>query len=98
MILDQLTERDLQAVLFVCGRNLDNEQGEKIMNSWNDAGHIIANHTYSHLNYNNPTNDFEKFRNDILRCDSLINSYDNFQKYFRFPMLKAGEQEKKEIQ
>jgi len=95
MILDQLTERELQAVLFVCGRNLDNEQGEKIIQSWNNAGHIIANHTYSHLNYNNSTNDFEKFRDDILRCDSLISGYKNFQKYFRFPMLKAGETREK---
>jgi peptidoglycan/xylan/chitin deacetylase (PgdA/CDA1 family) len=95
MILDQLTERELQAVLFVCGRNLDNEQGEKIIQSWNNAGHIIANHTYSHLNYNNPNNGFEKYRDDILRCDSLISGYKNFQKYFRFPMLKAGETREK---
>ena len=95
MILDQLTERELQAVLFVCGRNLDNEQGEKIMQSWSNAGHIIANHTYSHLNYNNPNNGFEKYRDDILRCDSLISGYKNFQKYFRFPMLKAGETREK---
>jgi peptidoglycan/xylan/chitin deacetylase (PgdA/CDA1 family) len=95
MILEQLAERDLQAALFVCGRNLDNEQGEKIMQSWNDAGHIIANHTYSHLNYNNPKNDFKKFRDDILKCDSLISGYKSFQKYFRFPMLKAGDTREK---
>ena len=95
MILDQLTERDLQAVLFVCGRNLDNEDGKKILERWDKAGHIIANHTYSHFNYNNPKNDFEKYRDDILRCDSLISGYKNFQKYFRFPMLKAGETREK---
>ncbi|MDZ7624581.1 MAG: polysaccharide deacetylase family protein [Ignavibacteriaceae bacterium] len=95
MILDQLTERDLQAVLFVCGRNLDNEDGKMVLESWDRAGHIIANHTYSHLNYNNPKNDFEKFRDDILRCDSLISGYNNFQKYFRFPMLKGGETREK---
>ena len=91
MILDQLAERDLQAVLFVCGRNLDNEEGMKILESWDNAGHIIANHTYSHFNYNNPNNDFEKYRDDILRCDSLISGFRNFQKYFRAPMLKSGE-------
>jgi len=95
MILDQLAERDLQAVLFVCGRNLDNEDGKRVLESWDDAGHIIANHTYSHLNYNNPKNDFEKYRDDILRCDSLISVYKNFQKYFRFPMLKGGETREK---
>ena len=95
MILDQLAERDLQAVLFVCGRNLDNEDGRKVLESWDNAGHIIANHTYSHFNYNNPNNDFEKYRDDILRCDSLINGYKNFQKYFRAPMLKSGETKEK---
>lgn len=95
MIVDQLEERDLQAVLFVCGKNLDNDQGKKIIQNWNDHGHIIANHTYSHLNYNNPKNDFEKYSSDILRCDSLINHYSNFNKYFRFPMLKAGETREK---
>jgi hypothetical protein len=95
MILDQLTERDLQAVLFVCGRNLDNEAGKKVLESWDDAGHIIANHTYSHFNYNNPNNGFEKYRDDILRCDSLISGYKNFQKYFRAPMLKSGDTKEK---
>lgn len=95
MILDQLAERDLRAVLFVCGRNLDNEQGEKIIQSWDDEGHIIANHTYSHFNYNNPNNSFEKYSDDILRCDSLISGYKNFKKYFRFPMLKGGETREK---
>jgi len=95
MILDQLEERDLQAALFVCGRNLDNEAGKKVLESWDDTGHIIANHTYSHLNYNNPKIDFEKFRDDILKCDSLVNHYSNYKKYFRFPMLKGGETSEK---
>lgn len=95
MILDQLAERDLQAVLFVCGRNLDDEDGRKVLVSWDNAGHIIANHTYSHFNYNNPKNDFDKYRDDILRCDSLISGYKNFQKYFRAPMLKYGNTKEK---
>ena len=95
MILDQLEERDLQAVLFVCGRNLDSEDGRRVLESWDDAGHIIANHTYSHFNYDNPNNDFEKYRDDILRCDSLISGYKNFQKYFRAPMLKSGDTKEK---
>jgi peptidoglycan/xylan/chitin deacetylase (PgdA/CDA1 family) len=95
MILGQLVLRDLQAALFVSGRNLDNEDGRKVLESWDGAGHIIANHTYSHLNYNNPNNSFEKFKDDILKCDSLINRYSNYKKYFRFPMLKGGETREK---
>jgi len=95
MILNQLAGRDLQAVLFVCGRNLDYEDGKKVLESWDNVGHIIANHTYSHFNYNNPNIDFEKYRDDILRCDSLISGYKNFQKYFRAPMLKSGNTKEK---
>ena len=46
MILDQLKEYNLQAILYVCGKNLDNPEGRNILESWDKAGHIIANHTY----------------------------------------------------
>ena len=91
LILNQLEDFNLQAVLYVCGKNLDNEDGKKVLDSWDRAGHIIANHTYSHLNYNNPKNDFEEYKADILKCDSLIRNYNNYQKYFRAPFLKSGE-------
>ncbi len=53
MILNTLKTNNLQAVLYVCGERLDNPEGKKILESWDKAGHIIANHTYPHLNYNN---------------------------------------------
>jgi len=95
LILNQLEDHNLQAVLYVCGKNLDNEEGKKVLESWDRTGHIIANHTYSHLNYNNPKNYFEKYKIDILRCDSLIHTYNNYQKYFRAPFLKSGEMKAK---
>lgn len=91
MILDQLKEHNLQAVIYANGGSLDNPGGKKVLESWNNAGHIIANHTYSHLNYNNPENSFEKYKQDIIRCDSLINGYTGFRKYFRAPYLKYGD-------
>ncbi len=91
MILKQLKDHNLQAVLYVCGKNLDSPEGKEVIKSWDEAGHIIANHTYNHLNYNSTKNDFEKYKNNILRCDSLINSYKNFKKYFRAPFLKYGD-------
>lgn len=91
MILDHLSEKHLQAVLYVCGKNLDNPEGKKVLESWNNAGHIIANHTFNHLNYNDTSISFNKYRNDILICDLLINKYKNFRKYFRAPFLKYGQ-------
>ena len=95
MILDTLKANNLQAVLYVCGERLDNSEGKKILESWDKAGHIIANHTYTHLNYNSKKNTFEIYRADFLRCDSLINGYKNFQKYFRAPYLKYGDTKEK---
>jgi peptidoglycan-N-acetylglucosamine deacetylase len=95
MILDQLKEHKLQAILYVCGRNLNNKKGRQILENWDKAGHIIANHTYNHLNYNNAENNYDKYTNDILRCDSLINGYSQYQKYFRAPFLKYGDTKSK---
>lgn len=91
MILDHLKENKLQAILYVCGKNLNNPEGKNIIESWDKAGHLIANHTYNHLNYNSEKNNYDKYKNDILRCDSLINGYRNYKKYFRAPFLKYGE-------
>ena len=95
LILNQLEDFNLQTILYVCGRNLDNEEGKKVIESWDNAGHIIANHTYSHLNYNNPKNGFDTYKDDILRCDSLISNYKNYQKYFRAQYLKSGDTREK---
>ena len=95
LILWQLEDHNLQAVLYVCGKNLDNENGKLVLESWNKKGHIIANHTYNHLNYNNPNVNFDKYRTDILKCDSLIRSYSHYEKYFRAPYLKSGDTKEK---
>jgi peptidoglycan-N-acetylglucosamine deacetylase len=95
MILECLKEHKLQAIFYVCGKNLDNAAGKNILESWDKSGHIIANHTYNHLNYNSEENTYEKYKNDILRCDSLINCYKNYHKYFRAPLLKYGDTQEK---
>jgi len=79
----------LKAAAFICGRLVDNEVGKRILQAWNDAGHLIANHTYSHWYYHR--RGAEEFEADILRCDELIKNYPRFAKLFRFPFLKEGD-------
>ncbi len=79
----------LKAAIFVCGMRVDNEQGKRRLRDWNDAGHIIANHSYSHLYY--PRVDFDKYTADILRGEEVISGFSRFRKLFRFPYLKEGE-------
>lgn len=90
MILNQLKENNLQSILYVCGKNLDNEKGRQILETWDKAGHLIGNHTYHHLNYNKEEMTFQEYTNDIIKCDSVINRYKNNTKLFRAPFLKNG--------
>jgi peptidoglycan-N-acetylglucosamine deacetylase len=90
MIIDQLKKYNLQAILFVQGRWLDNETGKAFLQKWNDAGNLIANHTYGHLDYNDSAMTCITYSKEIQRCDSLINGYSNYRKIVRFPFLRAG--------
>jgi peptidoglycan/xylan/chitin deacetylase (PgdA/CDA1 family) len=80
---------NLKAAAFICGRNIDNELGRSIVKEWGNAGHIIANHTYSHWYY--PNHSFEQYAPDILRVEALIKDQPGFTKRFRFPALKEGD-------
>lgn len=89
-ILDTLNANSIKAALFVIGRNIDSDEGKQLLAPWNQAGHLIGNHTYSHRNYNaSPT--IEEYQQDILRAESLLKDFPRFRKYFRFPMLKEGD-------
>ena len=80
---------NLKAALFVCGANVDNESGRRILRSWNEAGHLLGNHTYSHRLYSSTS--FDEFSADVLRGESLIGGYSRFEKFLRFPSLKEGD-------
>jgi peptidoglycan/xylan/chitin deacetylase (PgdA/CDA1 family) len=81
--------KDQRAALFVTGKNVENETGRQILQSWSDAGHLIGNHTYSHRNYSSM--DSPAFARDIERCEPIVDKFPGFRKFFRFPMLKEGD-------
>ncbi|TRZ66614.1 hypothetical protein D4R20_00280 [bacterium] len=90
MIVEQLKKYNIKAVWFVGAKKLDNEKGKLLLQNWDNAGNIIANHTYNHTNFNDTLMTCYDFINEIQKCDSLINSYKNYQRIFRFPYLKGG--------
>jgi len=95
MLLDNLEEANLNAVFFVTGHNKTNKKGDFLLKSWSDKGHKIANHTYTHPNYNDDAVSFEDFSKEIIKTDKLIKKYDNYIKLFRFPYLKEGKTQAK---
>src|SRR5512145_135119 len=82
MIRKQLKDNQLHAVWFVAGRSIDSKEGKQLLQKWDEDGHIIANHTYNHFNYNDTLMTCEKFVKDIQKCDSLISGYENFKRRF----------------
>jgi len=90
-ILSTLNAHSIKAALFVIGRNVENEEGQQLLGEWNNAGHLIGNHTYSHQNLNSPSMKLETYTADIAKGETLLKTFSRFQKYFRFPMLKEGD-------
>lgn len=88
-ILSAFRAHSIKAALFVCAANIDNALGPRLLKQWDDEGHVIANHTYSHRNY--ARSDFRQYSADILRCDALVKDYKHFKRLFRFPYLKEGD-------
>ncbi|WP_431125446.1 polysaccharide deacetylase family protein [Flagellimonas flava] len=90
MLLSHLEKEGLRATFFVTGQNKLDEKGQFLLKSWNDRGHQIANHTFSHPNFNADANTAQMFADQLLRTDSVISKFGNSSKLFRFPYLKEG--------
>lgn len=88
-ILDALRRERLQAAMFVAGRNVNTDEKQNLLRAWNDAGHVIANHSFSHHHY--PSVSFAEFSADMLRGEAVIRDFPQFRKMFRFPFLKEGD-------
>lgn len=82
---------DLRAALFVSGQKIDSDAGKHLLQSWNDAGHTLGNHTYSHGYYHSSKMSVASYIEDIERCENIIKNYSQFKKLFRYPFLKEGD-------
>ena len=89
-ILGALVRRNLKAALFVCGMRVDRPEGHNLLSAWDDAGHIICNHSYSHLTYLSKTS-YEEYAADFLRNEPIIAPYRRRTPFFRYPSLKEGD-------
>jgi peptidoglycan/xylan/chitin deacetylase (PgdA/CDA1 family) len=87
-ILDALDKYNLKAGMFVSGKHVASEKNMGLLRLWDERGHLIANHTYSHQEY--PDIDFQEFSRDILRNEEMLKHLPRYRKYFRFPYLKEG--------
>jgi peptidoglycan/xylan/chitin deacetylase (PgdA/CDA1 family) len=89
--LGHLDRAGLQAVAFVIGGVNQSAESRGHLEAWSQAGHRIANHTWSHRNYNNPAITGAEFSADTARAHAFVSTFRTFTPMLRFPMLKEGE-------
>src|SRR5438552_611322 len=70
-ILEALKKHNLQAALFACGMRIDNDSGKKLIQRWDEDGHLICNHSYSHSYFHSSKISLDDYEKDFLRCDSI---------------------------
>ncbi len=99
-ILVTLAVHNLKSILFVCGKRVDSESGRQLVADWDRAGHLIGNHSYSHLYFNVSVDrdpdglkkvTLAEFEADCLRNEPVIRDYRHFTRLFRYPFFKEGD-------
>jgi len=89
--LGALKAHQLNAALFVCGMRVDRPEAQGLVAEWNDAGHLICNHSYSHLLFTDPAISYGEFAADFIRNEPIIAPYRQRTQLFRYPFLKEGD-------
>jgi len=89
-LLKAISAKDVRIALFVCGMRVDEADGAKLLTAWDQAGHLICNHSYSHKFYGEGTS-YADFAVDFLKNEKVIAPYHNRTALFRYPFLKEGD-------
>lgn len=80
-----------QAVFFVTTGNLDRpsgEGGERRIAAYVDAGHVIANHSHSHMWLHRT--DAATYMADLDRAAAWLRGRPGYRPWYRFPFLDEG--------
>lgn len=88
-ITDALERSGIHAAVFVAGKFVDDEAHKfGLLERWDDGGHVIGNHSYSHWDY--AKTEFPEFARDFERNQKLLEGFGGFRPWFRFPFLREG--------
>lgn len=87
-LIENLAEADSPPVIFFSTAKRIDEQGDVRMRAYQDAGHYIGNHTFSHQRISKLG--VEGYVADINAAHQRLSQYENFVPLFRFPFLDEG--------
>lgn len=81
-------KENIQAAFFCNSVRLEQSNGMERIKQYTKAGHIVANHTHSHLRLSKTL--VHDYLSDFDKADNLLNKFSTFKKWFRFPYLNEG--------
>lgn len=90
ILLSKLKEKGVTAVFFCVAKDLD-ELEMRRLKMYGDAGHIMANHTYSHERIDRLG--VEGYIDGIRKADVILSGLPNYKYWFRYPFLDEGKDE-----
>jgi peptidoglycan-N-acetylglucosamine deacetylase len=88
-LIKELTEHRIQQVAFFANSGGLDTEGMQRLQSYSEAGHIIANHTHNHPDFNKTS--LEEFTANFILADNKLNQFKGFKKLFRYPYLRDGD-------
>lgn len=89
IIVEKLSKLKIQQVMiFATGEHIKSNNGIERLKIYADNGHLIANHSYDHFDFNRVTN--KEYSDDILKNYELIKDLPTFSTFFRYPFLHEG--------
>ena len=95
-LIKKMKELNVPEVMIFANacRHKNSESVIKQLKKYRDAGHLIENHTCSHLRLDDVG--FTKFTDDIRQNDNLLTSLNSSagQKFFRYPYLNESKETK----
>ncbi len=89
ILVEKLRQHKVSQVAFFSVSNKLDPEGMERLARYASAGHIIANHTHSHADFNKIT--LAEYSRDFLTGHNNLKSFRNFRKWFRFPYLREGD-------
>lgn len=88
LLVENLRKAGIDTAVFYCvGENIIKEGTERLT-IYSGAGHIIANHTFTHDRIRTLTP--AGYLNEISVTDTIINKFAGYRKYFRYTFLDEG--------
>lgn len=88
-LIENLKKANVQAVAFFSVSSHLDDEGRARLEAYSRAGHIIANHTHTHPDFNSTT--VPDYVQEFKTAHSQLSGFLNFEKWFRFPYLREGD-------